>query len=282
MTVNSSDLMSSFRFKQFEVIQEHSAMKVNTDGVLLGAWMGITGSERRMLDVGTGSGVIALMAAQRISTICKGCNSSADATNSAVSIDAIDIDGSSLKDAERNFAGSPFSTDMLDLKARLISLQELAEESGINIQGRADIYKYDLIFSNPPYFINSLKASEEARSNARHTDTLGQGELIKSSMELLKPDGRLALILPSVEGEQLLSKVSFIENSHKDGSNLLLHLSRLCKVFTTIKKPAKRWLMEFVYTNEKPPVEYTELIMMSDGDYTPQYKLLTKEFYLNF
>ena len=274
--------MSSFRFKQFEVAQEQSAMKVNTDGVLLGAWMGITGAERAMLDVGTGSGVIALMAAQRISTIRKISDARSGATESSVCIVAIDIDEGSLKDAETNFLNSPFPTDTLEFRARLVSLQELAQETLINIQVREKVCKYDLIFSNPPYFINSLKASEEARSNARHTDTLGQGELIKGAVELLRPEGRLALILPSVEGEQLLSKILFLEKSHKDGSAPALHLSRLCKVYTTIKKPAKRWLMEFVYSNEKPLEEHSELVMMSGGDFTPQYKALTKDFYLNF
>lgn len=274
--------MSSFRFKQFEVGQELSAMKVNTDGVLLGAWMGISGTDRAMLDVGTGSGVIALMAAQRISTIRKTSDVGIGAMESSVCIVAIDIDENSLKDAEANFLNSPFSTDTLEFRARLVSLQELAQETLINIQEGEGGCKYDLIFSNPPYFINSLKASEEARSNARHTDTLGQGELIRGAVELLQPEGRLALILPSVEGEQLLSKISFLEKNHKEGSSPALHLSRLCKVYTTIKKPAKRWLMEFVYSNEKPFVEHTELVMMSGGDYTPQYKLLTKDFYLNF
>ena len=274
--------MSSFRFKQFEVAQEQSAMKVNTDGVLLGAWMGITGAERAMLDVGTGSGVIALMAAQRVSTIRKASDVGTGATESSICIEAIDIDENSLKDAEVNFFNSSFLTDTLELKARLISFQELAREVLTNIQVGEEECKYDLIFSNPPYFINSLKASEEARSNARHTDTLGQGELIKASMELLKPEGRLAIILPAVEGEQLLSKISFLESKKLDDSGLNLHMSRLCKVHTTIKKPAKRWLMEFVYSNKKPLEEYSELVMMSGGNFTPQYKALTKDFYLNF
>ena len=253
--------MSSFRFKQFDIEQDNSAMKVNTDGVLLGAWMSISGTGRSLLDVGTGSGVIALMAAQRI--IAGGFSSSFHIT-------AIDIDRESLKDAAANFANSSFCSDKLQIEAKCIPLQEL---SGV---------KYDLIFSNPPYFINSLKAAEESRSNARHTDTLSQAELIKASMDLLKPGGRLALVLPATEGEQFLSKVSFLEEQYHKSFGLALHLSRLCRVHTTIKKPAKRWLMEFVFSIEKPLVEESELIMMSDGNFTSQYKSLTKDFYLNF
>lgn len=268
--------MGSFKFKKFEVLQENSAMKVNTDGVLLGAWLTITGNEVRMLDVGTGTGVIALMAAQRFAECgrtagCYAKQSECHSEQPKCRINAIDIDTASVQDAEENFKRSGFASSALELQAQQISFQELAQESEA---------KYDLIFSNPPYFVNSLKSPDEQRSNARHTDTLEQGELLKCATELLVPDGRLALVLPAVEGELLLKKIDFIREHSRGGYQL--HPLRLCEVHTTIKKPAKRWLMEFLFAREAPVPEVSKLIIMSDGDYTSEYKSLTSDFYLNF
>lgn len=260
--------MEPFRFKQFAVMQDNSAMRVNTDGVLLGAWMEILPADAKLLDIGTGTGVIALMAAQRIKAFGSGISCG------RVTITAIDIDGASLEDAAVNFRESGFEDETLLLEPRLIPFQELAMETdGTSL-------KYDLIFSNPPYFINSLKAADQPRSNARHTDTLGQGEILYGVQRTLAEGGRLALVLPAVEGEQLLDKVNYLGDHAKDGP--ALHLKRLCRVHTTIKKPAKRWLMEFVFSREKPSVQESSLIMMADGDYTEQYRQLTGEFYLNF
>ncbi len=260
--------MSSFRFKKFEIIQEHSAMKVNTDGVLLGAWVSISGDERAMLDVGTGTGVIAIMAAQRLAC----ANQSKPERTGTAHILAIDIDKDSLADAAENISRCGFCCENLRMGTELIPFQQMSAET---------YGKYDLIISNPPYFINSLKAADEQRSNARHTDTLGQGEFIQASVKLLKPGGRAALILPAAEGEQLLSKISFLEERCPAGE-ASLHLCRLCKVHTTIKKPAKRWLMEFVLSDKAPEVGYTQLVIMRNGEFSPEYKSLTADFYLNF
>lgn len=256
-------------------------MKVNTDGVLLGAWLTITGTEGRILDVGTGTGVIALMAAQRFAECSQEPAESsqelgqepAESGRKLVKcqIDAIDIDAASVEDAVGNFERSGFASSVLGLEARHISLQELAAETEL---------KYDLIFSNPPYFINSLKSSDGQRSNARHTDTLGQGELLKCAMDLLAPEGRLAVVLPAAEGELLLQKIDFLRNRGVGG--YALQPARLCRIHTTIKKPAKRWLMEFVYTQESLNLVESQLTIMSDGDYTAGYKSLTGDFYLNF
>ncbi|MBR7157671.1 MAG: methyltransferase domain-containing protein [Bacteroidales bacterium] len=262
--------MGSFKFKKFEVLQENSAMKVNTDGVLLGAWLTITGTEGRMLDVGTGTGVIALMAAQRFAE-CSQEPAESGGKLVKCQIDAIDIDAASVEDAAGNFERSGFASSVLGLEARHISLQELAAETEL---------KYDLIFSNPPYFINSLKSSDGQRSNARHTDTLGQGELLKCAMDLLAPEGRLAVVLPAAEGELLLQKIDYLRNRGVGG--YALQPARLCRIHTTIKKPAKRWLMEFVYTQESLNLVESQLTIMSDGDYTAGYKSLTGDFYLNF
>lgn len=259
--------MSSFKFKHFEILQGKSAMKVNTDGVLLGAWVSITGAELSMLDVGTGTGVIAIMAAQRhhfaSQTKSAGCRTT---------IRAIDIDPDSLDDARHNISRCGFCSDTISMETELIAFQEMRPE----VHGR-----YDLIFSNPPYFINSLKSADAQRTNARHTDTLEQGEFIQAALKLLNPGGKMALILPVTEGEQLLSKISFIGKRTPTGVPAL-HLHRLCKVHTTIKKPAKRWLIEFVLSENAPDVEYTQLVIMNDGEFSPEYRTLTGDFYLKF
>ena len=145
----------SFRFKQFAIQDDRCAMKVGTDGVLLGAWCP-TGT--RILDVGTGSGLIARMLMQRCPE---------------AEVEGIDIDEAAVEQAKEN-----------GVKAYCAKLQEW--------QGT-----YDLIVSNPPYFQNSLKNPDEGRKTARHTDTLSYAELIQHSAQLLKENGQLALILPA-------------------------------------------------------------------------------------
>lgn len=145
----------SFRFKQFAIQDDRCAMKVGTDGVLLGAWCP-TGT--RILDVGTGSGLIARMLMQRCPE---------------AEVEGIDIDDVAVEQACKN-----------GVKAFVSSLQEWQET-------------YDLVVSNPPYFQNSLKNPDEGRKTARHTDTLSYAELIQHSARLLKENGQLALILPA-------------------------------------------------------------------------------------
>ena len=142
-------------------------MKVGTDGSLLGAWADTTNCHRA-LDVGTGTGLIALMLAQRCDAV----------------IDAIDIDIDACDQARENIAQSPFATQIQ------VHLSPFA-----NYKPKADI-KYDLIISNPPYFIDSLKCPNKQRNTARHTDTLSLADLLKDSCRLLAPKGKLALILP--------------------------------------------------------------------------------------
>ena len=256
--------MSCFNFKRFSVNQSRSAMRVNTDGVLLGAWMEIYPSDTSLLDVGTGSGVIALMAAQRVNDL-HSCNPDFP----SIEIVGVDIDEGSVADAAENFR----SESNVKMEAKLASFQELPKFESTK--------KYNLIFSNPPYFINSLKSTDEAKSNARHTDTLNQGDLIHTSLQLLAPEGRLALVLPSVEAQEFVRKIEFLASCAKKGETPL-RLSRLCEVHTIKTKPAKRWLMEFKLSDVNLVAEKSQLVIQSQGDYTAQYKELTKDFYLNF
>ena len=161
----------SFRFKQFFIDDSKCAMKVGTDGVLLGAWCPVSG-ERRILDIGTGSGLIARMLMQR----CPDAE-----------VEGIDIDAAAVEQAKEN-----------GVKASCVKLQDW--------QGT-----YDLIVSNPPYFQNSLKNPDKGRQTARHTDTLSYEELIVHSARLLNEDGQLAIILPA-EAEAEVRRLAAVQN----------------------------------------------------------------------
>ena len=167
----------SFRFKQFAIEDSKCAMKVGTDGVLLGCWSP-TGT--RILDVGTGSGLIARMLMQRCPE---------------AQVDAIDIDPAAVEQARENGVNAYHS-----------SLQEWP-----NHKYKISNIKYDVVVSNPPYFQNSLKNPDKGRQLARHTDTLSYAELIHHSARLLKPEGQLALILPA-EAEQEVRTLAVSEN----------------------------------------------------------------------
>ena len=282
--------MGSFRFKQFEVMQNFSAMKVNTDAVLLGAWMSVPEGETagkvddaapieeagtrllRALDIGTGTGVIALMAGQRL----------AEAGVSA-HIDAVEIDEDACQDAAANFDAAPWNGISFGLHN--VPLQEFSGSGAAGGAGdAAGAACYDLIFSNPPYFIASLKNDSQAKTTARHTDTLSQRELLFYSTPLLKEGGTLAIILPVVEGEELLRKVEFMANAAvtAGGNTAALFPSRICYVHTVERKPAKRLMLEFVKCtpSNRPTMRHEQLIMMSGGANTPEYAELVGEFYL--
>lgn len=278
--------MGAFSFKQFEVVQEHSAMKVNTDAVLLGAWMSVGGATGdgndaagiplRALDIGTGTGVIALMAGQRLAQ-----------AGLAAHIDAVEIDEGACKDAAVNFAAAPW--EGISFGLHNVPLQEFAGNDAT-----CGLYKH--IFSNPPYFISSLKNDSEAKTTARHTDTLSQRELLFHSTALLAEGGIFSVILPVVEGEELLRKVEFMaqaavdmnagdtQNTRNagDAGQLALFPSRICYVHTTERKPAKRMMLEFVkcHPTARPALQREQLVMMSGGVYTQEYTSLVGDFYL--
>jgi tRNA1Val (adenine37-N6)-methyltransferase len=239
--------MSIFRFKQFEVVNERSAMKVNTDGVLLGAAMTIRPADRTMLDIGTGTGTIALMAAQRSSQSSEG-----------VHIDAIDIDEASASEAAANFRNSPW-WDIL--AAHHASLDGFAASSHAS---------YDLIFSNPPYFEDSLTAPDERKSTARHTcDGLSYRDIFEFAKERLSQDGRVSLVLPA-DQEAALTRY---------GRMCGLHLFRILRVRTVPRKSPSRMIAEFSRCRCEVPAE--ELLTIQDeGKYTQEYLSLTSDFYL--
>lgn len=230
-----------FRFKQFTVFQDCCAMKVGTDGVLLGAWAEAY-KRNNVLDVGTGTGLIALMIAQR---------------NTNATIDAIDIDEGCVMQAKRNVFESPFS-NRVDVQKS--SFQDFAARND---------NKYDLIVSNPPYFHNSLKSPNLHRNYARHTDSLSFYEIISDGVSLLTESGSISLILPYE------FKTSVLMHAKTVG----LFAKRITNVFPLPHKPAKRILVEFGMSDTEC-VEDNLIVELSRHKYTDEYNALTNEFYL--
>ena len=231
-----------FRFKKFTVYHDKCAMKVGTDAVLLGAWAD-TSFCRNILDIGTGTGIIALMLAQR----------------SQATVEAIDIDKEACVQATENVAASPYTERIKVVHA------SCADFAASNQQKR-----YDLIVSNPPYFINSLKGPDNKRTVARHTDTLLLSDLIREAQTLLSPSGRIALVLPY---EQLEEVKALASANH-------LYICRHTDVIPTPGAAPKRLLVELSATEENIKNRDTLTIEEARHQYTPEYIALTKEFYL--
>jgi tRNA1Val (adenine37-N6)-methyltransferase len=208
-----------FRFKEFTVRHEGCAMKVGTDGSLLGAWTGIE-KATRILDVGTGTGLIALMVAQR----------APDAT-----VDAIDRDQDAVRQALLNVSSSPFARR---IRVHLASLADYRQRC---TSGKKAFRPYDLIISNPPYFTRSLKSPEAARNSARHDDSLPLTSLLSDTCSLLSPGGRLSVILPPDRFELL--RLQFGDYG--------FHLIRFMQVYPRTGVPPKRVLFELRYVGEE-------------------------------
>ncbi len=232
---------NDFHFKQFVVRQDLCAMKVGTDSVLLGAWVE-PGNVKRILDIGTGTGLIALMLAQK----------------SQAMIDAIDIDEAATKQAVENFRLSPW-------QERLHAINEPLQKFVSHAPDR-----YDLIVSNPPYFIGAHPAQTEARNIARHLDeTLSMEELVAGVTKLMAPEGRFCVIFPFMEGQ------IFRDYARTEG----LFANRITKVRTKVERQEKRLLMEFSASPDNP-VETELVIQEEDLSFTQQYIELTKDYYL--
>lgn len=229
-----------FHFKKFSVTHRRSSMKVGTDGVLLGAWVNVTHANS-ILDIGTGTGVIALMLAQR--------------TSSPVQIDAVEINPDACADAQENFSQSPWA-DRLHLYTQAI--QTFAPDK-----------TYDLIVSNPPYFINSYKPPDLQRTTARHTEQLTFEELISITLRLLRAGGRLAVVFPVTEGN------IFEKLAQKND----LYCIRKWSFRTRSNKPVERLLLEFSKDNR--PCETGEILLYESGEnWSVGYRNLMKDFYL--
>lgn len=244
-----NDKNNGFSFKQFHVSHADCAMKVGTDGILLGGWADVStpsSAPLKMLDIGTGSGLISLMLAQR----CQGHMQAV----------AIDIDASACQQAKSNIDNSPWSSS--------ITVKH------VDLQGMTQVYKaehagFDLIVSNPPYFVHGQEFADDARKTARHTGTLTHQELVDCALQLLTPNGRIALVLPYDSGRALTSYCQQLGN---------LKITCL-NIKTTPKKPYKRVLMNI--QRGVSGLENQSLIIHNpDGSYSNDYQLITKEFYL--
>jgi tRNA1Val (adenine37-N6)-methyltransferase len=234
---------STFAFKQFVIKQDKCAMKVGTDAVLLGAWVN-PGQTKNILDIGTGTGILAIMLAQK----------------STAMIDAIDIDEMACRQAAENVEACKWK-DRINIHS--IAFQFFSHEQKT---------AYDLIVSNPPYFVHCTKTPEDSRTFARHTDMLEFDELLDGVLQLLEPNGRFCVILPSKEGEV------FRDIAESKG----LFLNKLLRVRSRLDKPEKRYLMRFERTRKS--FSEDSLIIEEDErhSYSDAYKELTKDYYLAF
>lgn len=232
----------SFRFKQFSIHNDGSAMKVGTDGVLLGAWASLEGDPQAVLDIGAGSGLIALMLAQRSRAAC---------------IDAIEIDGRAFEQCVENFEASPWPDRLFCYHC---GLREFASEIDTS---------YDLILSNPPFYPEGISSGNPARDVARQQTSLPFDLLLESVSGLLHPGGKFCVVLPHREEASFLSLAQKVH----------LHLNRITWVRGNTGSPVKRSLMEFSFRRTRPE-EGLLTIEVGRNEYTPEYQALTRDFYL--
>ena len=234
-----------FRFKQFEIHQDKTAMKVGTDGVLLGAWCSLDNEPESILDVGSGTGLIALMMAQR---------------SDAETIDAVELDEQAYEQTVENFERSDWGDRLFCYHSSFQEfVQEMAEEDE----------QYDLIISNPPFYTDSFETQDTARNKARFTSSLSFEDLIQGANQLLSSSGRFVTIIPYKEEQR------FVDIAEK---NQLFPL-RVCRVKGTETSEIKRSMLEFTL-EEVEWVEEELVIEISRHNYTEKYKELTRDFYL--
>lgn len=230
-----------FRFKQFQVFDQHSTMRVGTDSVLLGAWAKLP-NHGLILDVGTGCGILALMAAQK----------------TQAKILAIDIDKASIEEASQNFKNSLWAS-------RLSILQTEFEQYAYHHP-----HSVDHIISNPPYFINSLKTKHSGRNKARHAPEGFEEKFIESLATTLSPQGKASIIQPADRIDSIMEILTTVN----------LFLTRLCKVFPHEGSRPTRVLLELSRCQQNEPEQMDIIIHVQGNTYTPQYKELTGDFYL--
>ena len=231
-----------FQFKQFSVAQDRCAMKVGTDAVLLGAWSALDHMPNTILDIGSGTGILALIMAQR---------------STAELIDALEIDSDAYEQCVHNFETSDWGDRLFCYHASLDEFVGEIEDT------------YDLIISNPPFYTDHFKSINEARNKARFEDALPFEELLTSVSKLLSVTGQLNVIIPFSE------EINFISLA----KNVDLYPIRILRVRGQEESPVKRSLISFTFQENK--IEVSELtIEITRHHYTHDYINLTKDFYL--
>jgi tRNA1Val (adenine37-N6)-methyltransferase len=231
-----------FQYKHFRIEQDKSPMKVGTDGVLIGAWANAS-KKKKTLDIGTGTGLIALMLAQRFSNL---------------TITGVELHEGAFENARTNFKNSNWSNRLSPILSDLNQYKPRKP--------------FDLIVSNPPFFINSQKNKEEGKTTARHTDSLSFKDLINFAEKNLADNGQLDIILPKVEGD------IFIQQAKEKG----FFLNRLCKVRPKQYKKTHRLLMSFSKKETIVAQEALTIELQGRHQYSLNYRVLTKDFYLKF
>ncbi|SHK74335.1 tRNA1Val (adenine37-N6)-methyltransferase [Xylanibacter ruminicola] len=232
---------NSFQFKQFTINQERCAMKVGTDGTLLGAWANAPERPCRILDIGTGTGLLALMMAQRYPE---------------ASVVGIDIDKDAAMQAQENVGASPFSDRITIIHGDATKIEDKEE--------------FDAIVCNPPYFVDSLICPKDQRTLARHTVSLTYEQLMGTAYKLLKNDGVFSIVVPTENNDAIESAAAF--------AGFLI--SRICMIKTTPNKLPKRQLIELRKVRTED-LDFKEVILEEVHNQRSEwYFELTKEFYL--
>ena len=232
----------TFNFKQFSVNQDRCAMKIGTDGVLLGAWTPLINNPFNVLDIGAGTGILSLMLAQR---------------SNAEQIDAIEIDEDAYEQCVENFEASPWGDKLFCFHAGLDEFVDEPED------------EYDLIISNPPFYTDEYKSDNASRDLARFEDALPFEELIEAAALLLSDNGIFSVIIPNKEEERFVTMCKELD----------LFPLKITRVKGTPTSEIKRSLLAFCRIEQTPLID--ELVIeISRHNYTPEYIELTKDFYL--
>lgn len=232
---------NSFQFKQFTINQDRCAMKVGTDGTLLGAWANAPVGACRILDIGTGTGLIALMMAQRYPES---------------QVVGIDIDGDAALQAQENVDASPFSDRV---KIMNVDATKIEDKEG-----------FDVIVCNPPYFVDSLICPQDQRTLARHTVSMTYEQLMQTAYKFLKNDGMFSIVIPTENNDAIESSAALAG----------FIISRICMIKTTPNKIPKRQLMEFRKKRIDDFELREEVLEMIHNQRSVWYHELTKEFYI--
>lgn len=232
-----------FTFKQFTINDSVCAMKVGTDGVILGAWADMYSQKGSpdILDIGTGSGLIAIMLAQRFAH---------------AKIDAIDIDESAIIQTKENISNCPYDNRITAWQMDLANMEEDK--------------KYDLIVSNPPFYQEDTSCPDTKRDSARHTSALPFDLLLSKASAMLKDDGTFCVILPTSSAGELIG-LSALYN---------LYLAKRTNIHTTTRKPAKRTLLAFTHDRNNDSELHELFLRDENNDISNEYKALTNDFYL--
>ncbi len=238
-------MLKVFQFKEFTIHQDKTAMKVGTDAVLLGAWCSVDNFPDSILDIGSGTGVISLMLAQR---------------SDAITIDAVELDANAYEQTVENFEQSDWGDRLYCYNS---SFQEFADEIA------EDEEVYDLIVSNPPFYTDDFETKDQSRNKARFTSSLSFEELIIGVSKILSKNGTFTVIIPSKEEHNFVD----LANQHQ------LFLNSVCRIQGNPSSEIKRSLLAFSFHQTEITEEHL-VIETSRHNYTDDYINLTKDFYL--